>query len=276
MTFMTRMFSRASLTVASVTLASALATPSAMAIEADEAKQALESIYHATINSYYSVNGFYNFSANQGDQQHLSVINDSVAEISEIMASLEGTLDAGATSDSFKSTMDGWTNYQDVLNQNIEEVKDTGYPDLRLAGDMATTNIDFNSALDGLYKNVINSNEFKPNNPTNISRDAATTIALMMTKYSARTTSTVSQVYTGGDTEITIDSLAREFDEQIAQLAKLAEGNETASDLVDSAKTKWEFIRASYINYNENRVNFIVNLYSKKIINDIESAAANL
>ena len=97
-----------------------------------------------------------------------------------------------------------------------------------------------------------------------------------MTKYSARTTSTVSQMYAGGDVdkEVTIDSLAEEFGAQITELVTLAESNEVASKLLDSANTKWDFIKKSYVNYNENRVNFIVNLYSKKIINDIEEALA--
>jgi len=57
---------------------------------------------------------------------------------------------------------------------------------------------------------------------------------------------------------------------------KLSKGNEQALDLLDSALTKWDFIKSSYINYNENRVNFIVNLYSKKIISDIDLALETL
>lgn len=276
MTFMNSMLKRASLYLAPVTLAAHLITPSAHALEKDQAKQALHDIYQATIHSYYSVNGFYNFSANQADKQHLNLLQDSTNRINDIMSSLQPVLDSGATADSFNSANDSWEKYQGILNQNIDEVNETGYTDLRLAGDMATSNIDLNASLDGLYNNVINSNEFKPKKITALSRDAAKTVALMMTKYSARTTSTVSQVYSGDDKEITIDSLANDFDQQITELAKLAEGNETAADLIESAHTKWNFIRNSYINYNENRVNFIVNLYSKKIINDIESAAGNL
>jgi len=81
-------------------------------------------------------------------------------------------------------------------------------------------------------------------------------------------------VYTGGDTEITLDSLARDFDKRLEKLQDLTAENATASDFLDSAQTKWEFIRSSYINYNENRVNFIVNLYSRKIVNDIQAASS--
>ena len=58
----------------------------------------------------------------------------------------------------------------------------------------------------------------KPNQATEISRKAGLNLALMMTKYSARTTSTVNQVYSGGDMEITIDSLATDFEANLNQL----------------------------------------------------------
>ncbi len=246
------------------------------ALTKDEANQALDNIYRATVNSYYSVNGFYNFSANQADQSQLAQINEAVAVIEEMIAQLEITLAEGASAETFESVQESWNSYQKVLNANINEVVETGYPDLRLAGDMATTNINLNNALEGLYQNVISVSGIKPADLIQTSRETATTIALMMTKYSARSTSTVSQVYTGGDTEITIDSLAKKFESNLASLINTAQGKPDALDLLDSAMTKWDFIKNSYINYNENRVNFIVNLYSRKIIDDIEAATAQL
>lgn len=246
------------------------------ALTKEESEQALNNIYRATINSYYSVNGFYNFSANQADQTQLAQINDSVAVIEEMIESLGIALAEGATADTYASLEESWESYRKVLDANINEVIDTGYPDLRLAGDMATTNINLNNALEGLQRNVISTSGHKPAAAKRISRSAATTIALMMTKYSARSTSTVSQVYTGGDTEITIDSLAETFENEMQQLGELAQDKPEALDALDSAMTKWDFIKSSYINYNENRVNFIVNLYSKKIITDIEAATAAL
>ncbi len=251
-----------------------LATP-VSALEKAQASEVLDQIYQTTIHSYYSVNSFYNFSANQADQRQLTSIKDAISSIGDNLDIMETSLAEGATAETFGSVRDSWDRYEEVLNENIDVVVDTGYPDLRLAGDMATTNIALNDALDGLYNNVINVSSFNPDDIVKLSREASTNLALMMTKYSARSTSTVSQVYTGGDTEITIDSLASEFEKQLDNLISKTGDNATASELLDAAKTKWDFIRSSYVNYNENRVNFIVNLYSKKIIDDIQGAAAN-
>jgi len=240
-------------------------------------KPALELVYLAQVNSYYSVNGFYNFSANQGYQKDLDTINDSTDTLDSLISNIDTKVDDNIKTTVYKDTAALWKSYQKVLKQNIREVKKTGYPDLRLAGDMATQNIRLNTALQKLYDALLETTTPKPNKITELSRKAGTTLALMMTKYSARTTSTVSQVYGDGDvdTEITIDVLAKEFDQELKELVTLSKGNKTALKLLDSAATKWDFIESSYINYNQNRVNFIVNLYSKKIISDIDKALSS-
>jgi len=249
---------------------------SANAEETQTEKSPIEKVFQTQVNSYYSINGFYNFSANQGAQKDLDDINDALAVIEERMNELRSESGKASDTDSFKTTTSAWQAYKKILNQNIREVKKTGYPDLRLAGDMAKQNIAFNAALADFYDTMIEMSDRKPNNITALSRNAATNLALMMTKYSARTTSTVSQVYAGedGDLEVTIDSLATEFSKQLHELLTSAKDNKVAYKLLDSANTKWDFIKSSYLNYNENRVNFIVNLYSKKIISDIDLALA--
>jgi hypothetical protein len=204
------------------------------------------------------------------------VIVDATDKIDGLIEKIQKSGENASDPESFDNAANAWNKYQQVLNMNIKEVKKTGYPDLRLAADMATENISLNQTLDSLYSSLAKIPSIKPNQATEVSRKTGLNLALMMTKYSARTTSTVSQVYSGGDMEITIDSLAKQFESNLNQLISLSEGNEKALDLLDSALTKWDFIKSSYINYNENRVNFIVNLYSKKIISDIDLALETL
>lgn len=282
MTFTSKLFRKPSYktstfaaTAALILNLSAFSNP-VFAKEAQAIASSLKNIYQVQINSYYSINGFYNFSANQGDQKHLTVIVDASDKIDELIAIVQKNAKKSADIEAFDNVSDAWEKYQQVLKLNIKEVKKTGYPDLRLAADMATANISLNRTLETLYNSLPTIASQKPNQTTEISRKAGLDLALMMTKYSARTTSTVSQVYAGGDIEITIDTLATNFEISLKQLIKLSEGNEPALDLLDSARTKWDFIKSSYMNYNENRVNFIVNLYSKKIISDIDLALDRL
>ncbi len=242
--------------------------------QSSAAPNSLEDVFNAQINTYYSINGFYNFSANQGAQKDLADINESMDQLKSLFASLNSAAKGTPSEEKFTKVETNWNAYLKLLKQNIKEVKRSGYPDLRLAGDMAGANIVLNNALSDYYKTLLETATNKPNKFTDLSREAAVNIALMMTKYSARSTSTVSQVYADGTTEITIDELANQFDKQLLNLMDLAKEKPAAFKLLDSAHTKWEFIKSSYINYNENRVNFIVNLYSKKIISDLTEALA--
>ncbi len=256
------------------TLALTLSMSANLHAEEGSADSPLEQVFQAQVNSYYSVNGFYNFSANQGAQKDLTAINDSIEKLDTLISSIENEIDQDNEATAYEEVSGAWKSYHKVLKQNIKEVEKTGYPDLRLAGDMAVGNIRLNASLSSLYEVLLATSSVKPDSTRELSRKAATKLALMMTKYSARTTSTVSQVYADGDseTEITIDTLAKEFGTQLEELSTLVKGNKNALKLLDSAITKWDFIESSYINYNENRVNFIVNLYSKKIISDIDLA----
>ena len=274
MTRITRLINREYLFTATIAFILSMAAVSANALDKEQARTALDQIYQIQISSYYSVNGFYNFSANQGDQQHLANINTATAKINGLLTELSSAFGKAPEAETLKPVDAAWKAYRKVLEQNVAEIRKTGYPDLRLAGDMPDRNIAFNKEVNKLYETIANENGNKPSEVTELSRQAATTLALMMTKYSARSTSTVSQVYTGGDTDVTIDALAKEYEETISKLADLIKANKDAAVKLDSANTKWDFIRYSYINYNENRVNYIVNLYSTKIISDIETAVA--
>lgn len=232
----------------------------------------IDDVFNAQINSYYSINGFYNFSANQGAQKDLADINDASEKLKNLIGQLATATSDSPSAETFKNTDAKWKNYAKLLAQNIKEVKRSGYPDLRIAGEMAIANISLNNSLAELHQSLLANESNKPSKFSSMSREAAVNMALMMTKYSARSTSTVSQVYADGTTEITIDELANQFDAQLLALMDLAKEEPKIFKVLDTAHTAWDFIKSSYINYNENRVNFIVNLYSKQIISNLTEA----
>jgi hypothetical protein len=232
----------------------------------------IDDVFNAQINSYYSINGFYNFSANQGAQKDLNDINDASDKLKTLVGQLASTTNGTPSAEAFKEVETKWKNYAKLLAQNIKEVKRSGYPDLRLAGEMAIASISLNNSLSDLHRSLLANEKNQPSKFSNMSREAAVNMALMMTKYSARSTSTVSQVYADGTTEVTIDELAKQFDGQLLALMDLAKEQPQIFKVLDTANTAWDFIKTSYINYNENRVNFIVNLYSKQIIGNLTEA----
>jgi len=232
----------------------------------------IDDVFNAQVNSYYSINGFYNFSANQGAQKDLADINSSADMLKTLINQLGNSTKDTNSEETFKDAETKWKTYAKLLAQNIKEVKRSGYPDLRIAGEMAIANIVLNDSLSKLNQSLLANASNKPSKFATLSREAAIKMALMMTKYSARSTSTVSQVYADGTTEITIDELANQFDSELLALMDLVKEEPKIFKMLDTAKTAWDFIKLSYINYNENRVNFIVNLYSKQIISNLTEA----
>ena len=66
--------------------------------------------------------------------------------------------------------------------------------------------------------------------------------------------------------------MASEFDKELKDLLSTAPQEQKKT--IDSALTKGDFIKNSYVNYDEKNVNYVVNLYSKRIINALEVSSA--
>ena len=130
-------------TIATLGLGLALISGSALA----EENQTLDEAYQILVNSYYSINGFYNFSANQADKQQNEVIQESIDNIDSLIESLGDSFVDTPQDEAVTDAKEKWQAYRKKLSQNVKEVEKTGYPDLRLAGDMANSNIAFNNAI---------------------------------------------------------------------------------------------------------------------------------
>jgi len=234
------------------------------ALEQDDAAALLKGLQQAQIQSYFTINEFYNFSANDGDKALLMDVNDAINNVNSILNTLESFKDLEEVKGEIEAANQSWQKHKTTLNTITNDIIDQGYADLRLMSDLAIQNQEFANILATTYEKVKNDSGYALNNVTAKSRESALLMAVMMTKYSARTTSNVSQVFQGGDDEKTIDVLATDLDKLLKDL--LAAANTEQKESIDAVLTKWDFIRNSYINYNEKNVNYVVNLYSKRII----------
>ena len=68
-----------------------------------------------------------------------------------------------------------------------------------------------------------------------------------------------------------LDEQAKTFDQLLSSLRAGSTNGELKTALDDVA-SKWQFIRGSYINYNENNVGFVIDRYSKGIIEGLTNA----
>ncbi len=231
----------------SLTLLLALLPAGTQAQENEEAENILKGLQQAQIQTYFTINAFYNFSANEGDKSLQVDINEAINEVNTALNGLEQYATVEYIKNDLAISTEKWQLYKTTLNTVINDIADQGYADLRLISDLATQNQDLGKQLAFTYEKAEQQSGYTPNKVTTQSRKAALMMAKMMTMYTARTSSSMSQVFVGGETEKTIDVMASDFDKELKDLHSAAPQEQKKS--IDSALTKWDFIKSSYINF---------------------------
>ncbi|MBR9869577.1 MAG: hypothetical protein GYB26_00365 [Gammaproteobacteria bacterium] len=230
----------------------------------------LADLHDFRINNYFAVDAFYSFSAT-GDTETLNrivvAINKANDAMNSVIASTSGVLSA----DQIEGLNQSFDKYKDLMRSNINEVRDRGYPDLRLMADLADTASTMNATATELYSVAQQNSGAKADDRVESARSASVLMAQMMARYAARTHSSVSQTFQGATTEIPLDEQAEAFDQY---LKNVNSGSPTGElkEILSDVSSKWQFIRSSYVNYNDNNVSFIIDRYSKGIIAGLTSA----
>lgn len=233
----------------------------------DTGAEFLADLHDFRINNYLALDAFYAFSAN-GDTQTLNRIVGGIKASNNAMNSVIASTSGVLTEQQVESLNQEFDQFKDLMRGNINEVRDRGYPDLRLTADLANNASELNDLATELYSVAQDNSRAGADARIESARSAAVVMAQMMTRYSARTHSTVSQTFQGASDEGSLDQQALAFDRL---LVKIQSGNATddVKAAIDDVSSKWQFIRGSYINYNENNVSFVIDRYSKGIIREL-------
>ena len=259
----------ARLRVRSLVTALVLLLITSFTVRAQEGDGFLSDLHNFRVNNYMALDAYYRFSAS-GDTETLNEIVASINAANESMNSVadsNASVLSGAQVESLNVEFD---KFKDLMRSNINDVRNTGYPDLRLMSDMANQALMMNEVASEMYAVARESTEIATSQRVEAARSAAVTMAQMMAKYSARTHSSVSQTFQGSSNDIPLDEQAKQFDAFLSQITKGgAQGPLKAA--LDDLTSKWEFIRGSYINYNDNNVAFVIDRYSKGILRGLET-----
>ena len=234
----------------------------------------LSDLHDFRVNNYLALDAFYNFSAT-GDTETLNRIvvgiNNSNDAMNSVVASTSGVL----SEQQIEELNQAFDQFKNLMRGNINEVRDRGYPDLRLMADLANQALNMNNLATELYSVAQEGSGIKADTRIESARSAAVVMAQMMARYAARTHSSVAQTFQGASSEVPLDEQAKTFDQLLSSLRAGSTNGELKAALDDVA-SKWQFIRGSYINYNENNVGFVIDRYSKGIIEGLTIAIALL
>lgn len=229
----------------------------------------LANLHQFRVSNYLSLEAYYRFSS-VGDTETLNEIVANINEANEAMNSIADSTAGILSTEQVEQLNQEFDKFKKLMRTNINDVRNTGYPDLRMVSEMADQAVAMNLAATELYSIARENTGTLADDRVEAARSAAVTIAQMMAKYAARTHSQVAQTFQGSSSEIPLDEQARVFDKLLVRLQQ----GETTGDLktsISNLSSKWQFIRRSYINFNDNNVAFVIDRYSKGILEGLET-----
>ena len=227
----------------------------------DSADGFLSDLHNFRVSNYMALDAYYRFSGT-GDT---GTLNEIVQGINSANDSIAGSDSGVLSAEEVEGLNQEFDKFKNLMRDNINDVRNQGYPDLRLVSDMANQALTMNEKATELYKVAQESSQTETNPRVEAARSAAVKMAQMMAKYSVRTNSSVAQTFQGSSTETPLDEQARELDQLLASVIQ-GQGTPELKDALNDISAKWQFIRGSYINYNENNVGFVIDRYSKGIL----------
>lgn len=242
--------------------------------KADEASNFLSNLHNFRVSNFVALDAYYRFSADG----NTDALNEIVAAINEANTSMntvsESTAEVLSVAD-IEGLNEDFDKFKDLMRLNINDVRKNGYPDLRLVGDMAEQAAALNDLATELYARSLESSQITTNSRVEAARSAAVTMAQMMAKYSVRSNMSVSQTFQGNATDEPLDVKAKQFESLLTEVSKGPKSGALKTAL-DDINSKWLFIRNSYINYNENNVSFVIDRYSKGILETLSDTISLL
>ncbi|PIE44332.1 MAG: hypothetical protein CSA50_01015 [Gammaproteobacteria bacterium] len=228
------------------------------------------------INNYSAINAFYNFGVNIGDKGLEEDIRRAFASSKKTFSTINSETTKGEATEDYNADIQKLESEYSALRKlvatNMQYVKKRGYPDLRLSDDLARKNTEFTKLVAMLEQKIKTTSDFTLNQQAESCRQIQLALARLVTKYSARSTSNVSQVFQGSETDQPVKDTVAIVDHQLATLLNNGTVGDEVKKLLKSAEIKWKFIRGSYLNYNEDTANYIVNFNTKKMIQKLTEA----
>lgn len=261
----------ANLRIRSLVAALILLAMTSMGTRAQEgASGFLSELHNFRVSNYIALDAYYRFSGT-GDTETLNEIVQGINSANDSMNALAESDSGVLSAEQISGLNQEFDKFKNLMRDNINDVRNRGYPDLRLVSDMANQALTMSEKATELYRVAQESSETATNPRVEAARSAAVKMAQMMAKYSVRTNSSVAQTFQGSSTEKPLDEQARELDALLKSVMQGEETPELAATL-NNISSKWQFIRGSYINYNENNVGFVIDRYSKGILEGLATA----
>ncbi|MCK7543182.1 hypothetical protein MLC59_03235 [Marinobacter bryozoorum] len=262
------------LRLSSALAALVLLLASSLPTHADEGAAFLRNLHDFRVSNFMALSNYYRYSATK-DTSAEATIKELMGEATR---NLQAVSESGAnvlTADQLSSLRSEFGTFSELMAQNVSDVTEIGYPDLRLVGEMANQAVALSNVAQELYAQARDSSQTPVKSEVETARAASVLMAQMLSRYAARSYSPVTQTFQGASGLAPLDEQARELDTLISDFVT-STGKGNLRDAAVDIKTKWVFIRDSYINYNKQNVVFVIERYSRSILDELSAAVSSL
>lgn len=250
-------------------------------VERGNSADSLLKLHQLRLATQKSLGDFYMYNGMEGDQRYARMIDSSLQNGQALLGGL--TQMPGDGSKALLAQLDQhWSGYQSELKALADTLKTQGYTDLQPVADLASHNQQLMALSAELYTRIQQESGQNVSPLTQLSREQSLLMQSIAVDYASRSASVGgSFISSGGENSKSIDEQASEFVQVMDKLEQAPQNTAATRQSLGAIRTKWRYIEKSLKNYNEKSVPFLVNKYSDRIIEGLETlsgqyAASNL
>ena len=250
-------------------------------VERGNSADSLLKLHQLRLATQKSLGDFYMYNGMEGDQRYARMIDSALQNGQALLGGL--TQMPGDGSKALLAQLDQhWSGYQSELKDLADTLKTQGYTDLQPVADLASHNQQLMALSAELYTRIQQESGQNVSPLTQLSREQSLLMQSIAVDYASRSASVGgSFISSGGENSKSIDEQASEFVQVMDKLEQAPQNTAATRQSLGAIRTKWRYIEKSLKNYNEKSVPFLVNKYSDRIIEGLETlsgqyAASNL
>lgn len=229
-----------------------------------------DSVFELSVDVKTLLLKYYHVQADEGNTQRIAELLQKREEVARDQARLTAQLDQRYSA--YRQNIgEHWTSFDALLHQNINEIRESNYPELQVVTLMREAQRGMLSELERLSDAILSDNETHISQFEDWQRTQKNLMLTVVERYIERAASSMGAPLTIDEVDIGV--LCKQFDRGIEELTgKLAAPE--ARTILNKIRSQWLFIETAATNDEARLVPFLVMRYTDTILGRIDQLEA--
>ncbi|MDF1639514.1 hypothetical protein [Thalassolituus oleivorans] len=220
------------------------------------------SVFQLSVDVKMLLLKYYHVQADEGNTQRIAELSQRRSEVEALHEHISKQLD-GSYLPYKQNIQQRWMTFDSYLKQNLNEIKESNYPELQVVTLMREAQRAMLDELEKLGDNLRQNSETKPSEYEQWSRNQKNLMISVVERYIERAASSMGAPLTTD--QIDIAALCKQFDRGLADMKSQATSDE-AQALLSKIRSQWIFIQTAATNTDAKLVPFLVMRYTDNIL----------